>query len=488
MRSTAEPHPLTRQALRSLRQLEVAPGSGVLVGVSGGPDSTALLQVLLELAPEHPLRLQAAHLDHGLRGRSEREEEQSFLTGLCDRLGVVLVREALPEGALREQARRSRRSLEETAREARYAFLRRAAADGGFQAIAVGHTADDQAETMIMQFFAGGGAAGPVGMAPRAGQVVRPLIRCSREQVLDYLGRQGLDFCTDSSNRDRAHLRNAVRLELVPAIARLFPGYRRSLCRLAGRLQAQRSFLEEEASHRLAWRRAEGGCRMPLHRFLGAPAPLRVLSLLRLLRGLPGSARRVSLRFLRPAAALCGAAAPPGRVILDGYGVRLSVRGPALFLETQVVRNGKKGYLMLVKRGQDAEIPEVGLSVRAIAGAPSPGEGAEGSAAEGGGSGLAHLGVPIHLGGTSGPVVVRSARPDDRVETPRGTRSVGKLLSQWRVPPGQRWKVPIVADRRGTVAVLGRAVGFRNQLRAGTSGENQETLTLYVDYRDVEGK
>jgi len=226
------------------------PGDRVLVAVSGGPDSVALLSVLTALAPSWDLTLQAVHVNHGLRG-AESEEDASFVAGLCDRLGVALAIERVtltgPAG------RRKGRSLQEQAREARYAAMVRVATVLRMDKIALGHTADDQAETLMMWMLRGSGTAGLAGIPPARGPlVIRPLLDVGRAEIMAYLEAQGLPFRVDSSNAKPLYLRNRIRHELLPALKRLNPGLLGVLKRQAEILREEDLCLEQFVSEHLA--------------------------------------------------------------------------------------------------------------------------------------------------------------------------------------------------------------------------------------------
>ncbi|HEX6347951.1 MAG TPA: tRNA lysidine(34) synthetase TilS [Candidatus Dormibacteraeota bacterium] len=177
------------------------------MAVSGGPDSTALLLLLRDANAD----LVAAHYDHALRPESAADAE--WVASLCRRLGVPLVSErrkaALPGG-----------SLEAAARTLRYDFLERAAQAERCELIAVAHTADDQAETVVLNLLRGAAPTGLRGMPHRRGQVVRPLLGVTREQILEYMREQAVGFLEDASNRDRRFLRARVRHLLMPRLDR----------------------------------------------------------------------------------------------------------------------------------------------------------------------------------------------------------------------------------------------------------------------------
>ncbi len=244
-------HALERSVAASVRALRLfAPGDHLLVAVSGGPDSVTLLAVLVSLAPSWRLRLSALHVNYGLRGE-ESEEDERFVSRLCADLGVPLVceridlrRAEIPPKGLSLQARRQA-STQAHAREARYAALRRTAVALGAGKIALGHTADDQAETLLMWMLRGSGAAGLAGIRPlREGLYVRPLLGVSRAGVLAYLKARGLAFRTDSSNAKPLYLRNRVRHELLPLLKQFNPAVVEALTRQAAILRDEDLCLE----------------------------------------------------------------------------------------------------------------------------------------------------------------------------------------------------------------------------------------------------
>jgi tRNA(Ile)-lysidine synthase len=219
------------------------PGARILVAVSGGPDSVALLSLLTALAPSWRLSLWAVHVNHGLRG-AESEEDARFVSGLCDRLGVqVIVEHAdLSEAA----SKRKGLSLQELARDRRYACMARVAEELRAGKIALGHTADDQAETLIMWVLRGSGTGGLAGIpVARGPRFVRPLLEITRAEILEYLAVEGIACRSDSSNASALYLRNRVRHGLLPALKRFNPGVVRVLMRQADILREEDGCLEE---------------------------------------------------------------------------------------------------------------------------------------------------------------------------------------------------------------------------------------------------
>ncbi|MFW6133057.1 MAG: tRNA lysidine(34) synthetase TilS [Planctomycetota bacterium] len=211
-------------------------GAGVLVGVSGGADSVALLSVLKDLARDQrrAYRLSVGHLDHGLRPASR--DDAAFVRELGRRWAVPVVVERADVAG---QARRDGRGIEDAARAARYRFLCAAAQDASADVVAVGHHADDNAETILYRVCRGTHLRGLAGMPARrslggGATLVRPLLTARREEIEAYCRRRGLQWRTDPTNAETRHRRNAVRHELLPWIRqRLNPRVDEALLRLA---------------------------------------------------------------------------------------------------------------------------------------------------------------------------------------------------------------------------------------------------------------
>ena len=235
-------------------------GETVVVGVSGGPDSLCLLHLLRRLAPELRLWLHVAHLHHGLRG-AEADADAAFVAELADCWGLPCTIGRANVAAL---AREARLSLEEAARQARYRFVAEVAEAGGAATLAVGHNADDQAETVLMHFLRGSGAAGLRGMLPRTPlddyrlfppedgnlddslsssdprgpassrlHLVRPLLSVSRVEIEAYCAEYRLAPRVDRSNEDTTFFRNRLRHELLPILETYNPGIRDVLAHTA---------------------------------------------------------------------------------------------------------------------------------------------------------------------------------------------------------------------------------------------------------------
>lgn len=208
---------LERVSLAISRYSMFIPGQRVGVAVSGGADSVCLLHALHELAPSLGISLTVLHLNHGLRGE-ESDADADFARELARKLHLPFECECLEAGALAG-------NLEQAGRQARREFFIRSIGSGTVDRVATGHTASDQAETVLYRLLRGSGTAGLAGVLPvtREG-IVRPLLLCQRSEVLAYLNEQGLNWREDRTNQDLRFVRNWIRHRLMPILVNEFSG------------------------------------------------------------------------------------------------------------------------------------------------------------------------------------------------------------------------------------------------------------------------
>jgi tRNA(Ile)-lysidine synthase len=220
----------------------------VLVGVSGGPDSVALLDALAALAPEFGWRLRVAHYNHRLRGRASDADER-FVRGLAEHYGLPA---SVGSGDVRAFAATQKLSIEDAARRLRRGFFAEVAAKHSIQRLALGHTADDQVETLLQRLLRGAGTHGLAAMRwqNKLGHltVVRPMLDVWKVGLLDYLKQRGLKFRRDHTNRDTTFQRNRIRHKLLPLLEREFnPAVKSVLHQTAEMLAAEDEWLETNA-------------------------------------------------------------------------------------------------------------------------------------------------------------------------------------------------------------------------------------------------
>jgi tRNA(Ile)-lysidine synthase len=250
----------------------------VLAAVSGGPDSVALLIVLQELAAALGFALTAAHFDHQLRDSSR--DDLQWVKKLCEERGITFLS---GEGDVREVAGRQKLGIEETARRMRYQFLAFAAGQKGIDAIATGHTADDQAETVLMRVIRGSGVRGIRGMLPistvpgGSQKLIRPLLELSRDDTLAVCAEAGITPLVDATNAEPGPLRNRVRHEILPALRAINPSVKDALRQLAANAAEAFEPIERQAMEVQPERRGPIGALFRVETIANLPSEALVL-------------------------------------------------------------------------------------------------------------------------------------------------------------------------------------------------------------------
>jgi tRNA(Ile)-lysidine synthase len=237
-------HQLLQKAAQTiLRHNMFSKGDSVLTGVSGGPDSVALLHILVQLAPEWELTIGVAHLNHCLRG-AESDRDADFVAEMAARLNLPFYSEAIN---IRNDPAFRKLSLEAAARQVRYDFFDRICRRNGYHKIAIGHHRDDNAELMLMFLFRGSGPLGFSGIPPvREGRFVRPLISIGRNELVAFLNENAIIYQVDKSNRDMRYLRNRIRHETIPYIqACCNPGVVETLNRFSKIVRSEDEWMNE---------------------------------------------------------------------------------------------------------------------------------------------------------------------------------------------------------------------------------------------------
>lgn len=301
--------PFLHTARKTVEQHEMlnspSQGTRVVVAVSGGPDSLALLHTLLALKEEYKLTLSVAHLDHGLRPESRKEVR--FVNGIAKSLGLPFYAKRVD---VESWCKRKKLSLEEGAREVRYAFLEQVAEKVVAQRIAVGHTMNDQAETVLMRLIRGAGPLGLAGIRAKRGKIIRPLIGVSRKEIIPFLEKNNIRFLRDPSNKKTRFLRNRIRLKLIPLLEAEFnPRIVETLARTGQLLEAERvrKYGQEPAREGIIVRKGAGKTTkivLDLSKVLGYNKRLQREIVREALRQFRGDLRRVGFTHAESVLAL----------------------------------------------------------------------------------------------------------------------------------------------------------------------------------------
>ncbi len=332
MRETGGEEALFLSTIR--RHAMLQPGDRVIVGLSGGADSVALFHLLLKNRLGLGIQLQAAHLNHGLRGAAA-EEDEAFVRRLCEANDVPLhLRRA--DMALRPKPKGE--GAEAWGRRLRYAFFDELAFLQNAK-VATGHTGSDNAETLLFNAARGSFTAGLAGIPPVRGPYIRPLLAFGRGQVRAYCKQMGYAYRQDASNEELIYSRNRLRLQVMPELEAAHPGAEKALCRLAEDMRSLDAWLLQQAQAGLAEaRRLAEGREKPEGWFLqgydaetllALPAPVRLRALAALLGR---AATRTALSQMEEVlSGVAGMAQLPGGLMARRSGGRFLLVPPALY-------------------------------------------------------------------------------------------------------------------------------------------------------------
>ena len=432
------------------------------MAVSGGADSVALSLLVRDLAPELGAAIAGLiHVNHGLRG-VDADADEAFCRALAARLGLAFEVHRADVASL---ARTRRISIEAAARLARYDWFPAAAERLGANVVATGHTADDQAETVLLRLLRGSGARGVSGIRIKRGIYVRPLLYSRRAALRAWLQEMGEAWREDASNADVRVPRNRLRHEVMPRLENLAPGAVMALSRHAALAADDETYLTAKAEEHAGNGSMDS---IPVQVLNQPPAIARRIIRVLAERVAPG--RALSFKHVEAVRRLAATDKPHSRLDLPGLFVEKA--GSALrFAEAPTLtRNQSQPWMawperLLLSPGS-VDLPEVGLTLEArpATGAPAAVSKSSGSAA---GPGRAWQ-VSIRAASVTPSLIVRNRRPGDRFQPlgAPGRRKLQDVLVDRKIPQTERDAVPIVTTLTGEILwVAGVAVAEACRVR-----------------------
>ena len=432
------------KVLNFFKKVEISEKSIILVGYSGGPDSSALLWILNDIRKLIGFSLNALYIDHGIRSETEMTEECSRVKKIVDELDLPLYIRHIPQGEIASKSQTTGRSIEDLAREYRYLLIEEIKKEIGATHIAMGHTLDDQFETIIMRFFQGSGIHGLSGIPEKRDDFIRPLIMLEKREVMDYINVKQIPYVVDETNLDTVYLRNKVRLKLIPVIAEIFPGYRKSLTIFSEKMDSIRSVLTNNSPAMEVKITKDGDAWFNSEEFANKPAYQQVETLYKswdMWKNRPFN--RLPYRFI--STALDHKSVGGSNILIQGYTCQLLHHKERIIWKRVVVVSSKKSYLRVVVEGDQEIFPGFTLCVEEMNEFPEDT-------------------VWFSRENLKNPVIVRSRISGDRIHLVEGLKPIKKLFSEWGVLPEERWKLPVIEDRSGIIAVLGKPFGFSNRI------------------------
>ena len=382
----------------SRQQGLIQKGDKIVCAVSGGADSMALLWALYLLKEEWDLDISAAHFNHHLRG-SESDRDEAFVRDFCDGYGIPL---HVGSGHIVP----GKKGLEAAARDARYAFLRSLSGK-----IATAHTADDNAETLLMHLVRCTGLKGLGGIMPQNGNVIRPMLSITRQEIEDFLAEYAVDYITDSSNNGDDFLRNRIRHYVMPLLKEENPKLSQNLSAMALRLRQDEEALTQQAAF-------EGAPHVEALRNM-APA-VRARALEKFLKD--SGVKEPEAVHIRQADALVFSENPSARANFPG----------GLII-------GRKYDILTIVSADTGEIPY-----------------------------RIHCDAAEEIINTTdtftvvtvGDVFIRSRQSGDAIRLPGGTKTLKKILIDRKIPAAERSRIPVLCDDLGILAVGGIGVNL----------------------------
>ncbi len=453
-------HPLVRSVEKTLLEFNMLQSRDkVLVAVSGGPDSVALLHVLLTLRSKIDIQLGVAHLDHGLRP-SAAAGDAAFVAELTAKTGLSL---HASKTDILDLHQRERGSLESLGRTARYDFFKRIAQRYGYNKIALGHHADDNAELVLMNLFRGSGPLGLSGIPPvRDNRYVRPLIGQPQKRIMHFLQSNQIAFVLDATNSDLRFLRNRVRHQLIPELIRRYnPNLVDTLNRTAAIIRSEEDLLNQysdELFNRLAVKDATS-VRIPISTLLESHTALQRRTIRTAIAYVKGDLKSITLQHIDAVMYLCRKSSSDQQLRLPGH---LTIQSPLddqLLISRQRASSHAAGTIPLynipVPHPKDQTltvmIKEFGatlvlecVSVKSVPDLTSAGQNT----------------VFLDMDTLTFPLLIRNTIPGDRFRPlgMQGTQKIKRFFINNKIPRHIRRQTPLIVNRDAIVWIVGHRI------------------------------
>lgn len=436
----------------------LCPGAKVIVSVSGGADSMALLSLLHRLESTYRLTLIVAHVNHQLRGK-EAMRDVRFVERYADKLGLPLHNMNVDVKTLK---RRTGLSPQHTARQLRYGALQSLYHSLAATHIALGHTADDQAETLLMRLLRGGGPAGLSGIPAKRMPFVRPLLQVYRHSILAYLRATGVPWVEDSSNTNRNYLRSRVRLDLMPTLQAYHPNIAQRLHHVADMLRADNDVLEQQtedlARQVLSWRVGNAMLAISRTPFTAAPLAMQRRLLRYAIDRLPLSGNSANFRDMEALLRFVVSGKVGRRLTLAGQLIAEQHRDVALIWQARALPSTSLCVLLPVPGTLTLHGVALSLTAKAL------------RLTQGWQDQVEPRRVFVDFDATASPLFIRFPRPGDRFH-PLGAAGSQKLQDFFvnnKMSKAMRPYVPLVLAGEEILWVVGHRIAEPFKVRLET--------------------
>lgn len=433
----------------------------IVVAVSGGPDSVALLKVLSVVSGEHRLSLVAAHLNHGMRGK-ESDSEEVFARKLCESMGIAFESEYMDIPAL---VKGEKRSPEDICRDVRYNFFEKVRKKYKADKIALGHNLDDQAETVVMKFLRGSGMGGLRGILPmRDGTYIRPLISVTRNEILTFLKKEGMEFVTDSSNIEDIYLRNRIRNRLIPELRENYnPGLEENLGHTADIIRVENDYINTEVEDVLTtWGidRDNDDIRINIQELVKLHEAIQRRVIKTLLQNCSHQKKGIGYLHVKSVMALITGGSPNGILNLP-FDLEVRREYDLLVISKTKTPSGRNHeFHYTVEIPGKIDIKELGIKATfdLIDSAPT---------------------LNFDTGRTifmdyeniSFPLIIRNMKPGDRIQPfgMNGSKKVKSFFIDEKIPKNRRKEIPLLIDQKSVLWIMGMRLSERVRITDKTT-------------------
>ncbi|CAN2042113.1 tRNA(Ile)-lysidine synthase [Candidatus Magnetomoraceae bacterium gMMP-15] len=437
------------------------PNDSVLTGLSGGPDSVALLHTLISISSELSISLAAAHLNHCLRG-SESDRDEDFVKKLCARLNIPCYTQRI--NVIKYQQQHGL-SLEEAARNVRYDFFKKIAEKHGFNKLALAHHADDNAELVLMYMLRGSGPLGLSGIPPvRDGWIIRPFIKVSRAEILKFSDSNKYDYVIDKSNSDIKYMRNKIRCTLLPLLKDDYnPGVAQTLNRMASIIREEEDWLKEVVRpifDDAVIKKQREYISLSLDRLNVLHKALRRRVLRMALAEVRGNLRRITLFHIDAVDRLIQKG-KHGKSLDLPYGIKAGIEEKTLvFFKKENYKSLKEcqSFEYLIKGPGIIRIKELECELHISI------------------TNIKMFSDYNHTGQNTGffdigkirfPMLLRNCRPGDRF-TPlgmKGSQKIKKYFINQKIPENKRWNCPVLLNKGKIIWLVGHRIDNSARVR-----------------------
>jgi tRNA(Ile)-lysidine synthase len=458
--------------------------ASILVAFSGGPDSTALLHILHAISEQNDLDLHisAVYVNHNLRSDLEIQHEIEHIIQFANNLHIKLHILECPKGEIESISQLRCRGIEDAAREARYTNIFTLMDNFSYSILVTAHTLDDQIETLLMRFLQGSGPEGLLGIRESNRSVLRPLLGTRKMELLDYLNHYKIVSSLDTTNQETRFLRNKIR-KILPEILDIFPGLYSSIPNGQKKMQMYLDHLDKEfagGSLKKILQKDSDSVSCKIDDYLSLDSYQRS-QLIYLAWELLYPKKSLSIPFntiksliiadddfFRITSDFSQDQLSVSKRILEFEGTSIYTDRNRLFWFDNVVHTKKNRYLKVVT-GNDLKLFTGCTLVFKTEDVADRDD------------------IVFDKDLITYPLTVRSLISSDAIELSEGRKQVSKLFKDWKIPSMRRWMIPVVADRKGIVAILGKAFDGRNRVSArmkmsGNSNKIKNLIRVNVDY------